>query len=245
MNVRDYILTEMSRESALEFLQGLDSDFPDNPTASDVKAWRRKFSFKHHPDVGGDPDTMKNVNDALDSLGGRGAPSRSSGRDDRPHWSTHQGDTHNGRPGSFNPSWETDSYSRRWHDDPPDPDSGIDWVKYKAWSISGKHVGGNTPYSYTVFDGNFSRDMVTVYGDNHPPHQAEIAELVADWGDSRCEAIVVQTPRKPGVVLVIPFRGGKPIPAEKWGDLVHENHNSNPFNDREFVSELKTFLDGV
>ena len=73
------MLFEMSVNDALTLFSMSASDLGD---ASLIKKKYRELSIKHHPDKGGDPETMKKVNDAKSTLDKAKAGSTSSGKFD-------------------------------------------------------------------------------------------------------------------------------------------------------------------
>lgn len=118
-------------------------------------------------------------------------------------------------------------------------ETNIDYVKRKAWEISGKPP--QTPQYECTFwnwDGSFFRGVFTVYAT--PEKLFEISQMMVKWDNYfKSVAVFVGFPNHKNSILLVNLRG-EDVNPRKW--FTHDSFNRNPGNDQEFVRMLRKEL---
>lgn len=225
----DIITEAMSRAEALQVFadQGVDAGKLD---ADGLKKARNTLVKKHHPDRGGDPETVKGINAAYDVLKNGGAASSDASYS--PRRSSDEGEY---------PVWAMAGYAGGYRDTPNiyrNDFTDLMYFKKRMWELSGKST---EEWTIMNFDGHFFRGSVTVFGSPKIFHEMASAMRVWDrFNDKR--AIFAQKRREDGPLLLIWSDGmfhDPPIPME------HDSFNANPANDQSFVRRLPDVLDRI
>jgi hypothetical protein len=197
------------------------------------KSLLRGLVRRYHPDVSQEKDAKKKMQAAnvlwetyirdgqsLPIAGeqNRGAPSSFGGDharpDDLPEWQTDERSTYNTVGGPLN----------------------INYNKKRIYDVSLDAEGGDRSklrrMTVWAFDGMFSRGVFTVFGSDKV--YPEMARCMRIWNNGHTEAVLVS---EDGEVKIIWIKGHDvDIPVE------HESSNLNPFNDQEFVRNLRKFI---
>lgn len=229
------ILREMSWDEAASIYRGLGVD-PELPLP-DLKAATRELWKRNHPDVGGNPETMKKINAAFDVLKEpRRESPRSGSRDSyrRPEQTPDEVWAHAGYSGGMQNS------SHIYRNDYTD----VNYIKKRMWELSGH---SNVEWMITGFDGAFTRASTTVYGS--PKIFAQMAEALVIWqikgGNSyRCRAVFVQKRRGDNSQVLIIWADGISYAADPI-PLDYDSFNKNPSNDRQFDRHLRELIDAL
>lgn len=211
----------MSYNDALTLLKSKDKEFNVN----DITKFRKKFAKMYHPDIyKGDPDTLKDINNALDIIEKGG--------------------------GSNQPS-EPRSYTRpqRTNVDPSpfgaNPDAGfsdLNNIKAYAKEKYGKH---GEAYGFAAFDGAYGRLSFTTYCTNDLPAIEDMSNILIFWNGSMhgTKAVIVDNfeLKTKQEVMVFKVVGDK-IDVNSKEIFQHDSFNNNPFNDQHFEKRLRSWV---
>lgn len=182
-------------------------------------AWK-ELSAKHHPDKGGNVETMQNINAAYDFL-------KTEPQKTMPSYN------------NFGvPPWETDE---RAAFNVENPQRGhIGYYKKKAWEISGKPASiKDNIYTFYNWDGYYFRNSFSVFTINDPNVWFEISNMLIEWDNfHRSVAVFVRQHEETDTLYLINHRGKKIIPPKKYEYEI----GCNPGNDRYFTDKLRKEL---
>lgn len=208
-----------------------------------LKAFRREILKTIHPDKGGNEETAKDVNAAIDYLVAHDHErliSNEPPKNDRtgPEW---KGYYDTSSQGSSVPKWAWAGHSggaaptfQIFSNDYSD----VNFIKKTMYFLSRGH--DQDEFTLFAFDGHFFRSTLTVYGSKEI--LKEMAEAMFKWNSRShaTRAIFYYTKSNPRDLYLI-FADGKvyehPILCE------HESFNLNPSNDQSFVRKLPDMLD--
>jgi len=186
-----------------------------NPMSMDKETLKKsvkQLALKHHPDRGGDTETMQLINAARDTL------------DDAPSTPS----SFNNRPASDIPQSE-----------PAQNIQDVNYVKWKAWDISGRPQ--ETPenhYTFWNWDGAYFRGSFSVYA--IPSKLFEISNMMSMWDHyNASKAVFVSQDKEENAIYLVKLHGNKIEPPRKF---VHDSFNKNPGNDNKFVRKLRRDL---
>jgi len=217
----------MSVPEALGVLQ-----FPagSSPSLDEIKNQWRKLIFKNHPDRGGDENIARRINSAWSFLKNSYTPEMQF-EGTRNNWS---------RPpspqGRDIPEWQTDERSS--YNEVSGDRTNINYAKKEIYEFS-KEQGDVTEVTFWAFDGQFSRGVFTAKS-----NEASLGfggEVMEHWNSKGANVYatvaVFASFKGDNRVKLIRLRGKDVSGENKWFE--HNSFNSNPFNDQQFVNEMK------
>lgn len=226
------ILYEMTYATAAAIWRSLGVE-PTNMDKRELFLARRILAKKHHSDVGGNGETMQNINAAYDVLTARPSlgdqPAKAS-----PHRPTQDPDatiwSHAGYSGGMANS------SSIYRPDYTD----MNFIKKRMWELSGK---SNQEWTISGFDGFFMRNSLTVYGS--PKIFDEMANAMIMWQTKggnpySCRAVLVSARRSKKLQLI--WADGRSY-ARQPIEVQFDSFNDNPSNDSGFNDRLRKLLD--
>lgn len=213
-----------------------------DPTKLDAKqlfSARRSLAKKYHSDVGGNDQTMANINAAYDVLTSAGnrfdtdsgpsqrtrpAPEREPEDPNATIWS--QAGYSGGAPNSR-------SIHRQDYTD-------MNYIKRRMWELSNH---SKEEWTITGFDGHFLRNSLTVYGS--PEIFDEMARAMVMWqtkgaNSYKCRAVLVSRRRSKEEQLI--WADGRSY-ARKPIVVPSDSFNDNPSNDPRFNDRLRKLID--
>ena len=230
MRINDLrILNEMTRSQAIQIFASNGVN-PSGLSVDQLKKAHRQLALKNHPDRGGDPETMKNINAAYDVLkGGSGGGDVRSTQNTRyepketPVWAMA------GYSGGIKPNGHI------FRNDYTD----VNFIKKSIWELS-----GHSKDEWTIwgFDGHYFRGVTTVFGNEKV--FPEMAKAMVTWQTKGANsypirAVFVSPKKNPQQLTLIWLDGKVHAPVI----LRHDSFNANPGNDQMFTRNLPNLLD--
>jgi hypothetical protein len=240
MKIRDIILLEMSYADAINILQRHDSSFPTRDISKEtITTYRRRFAKKYHPDLGHTGEELKIINAALDVV------SRSWGEPEIRYYYSKREEPRQERT-SYYPTGKAIWAQAGWAGGVQIDDTiyrsdfkDTNYVKKTAWEKSGSNPNPTKRDEFTFwnFDGNYPRGAWSVFAKMSLSFLREVASWMVIWDYYNTSKAVLVTGSQIGDKKVLVIVGDK-----KYFYLSHHSFNKNPFNDKDFVEELKRKL---
>ena len=215
---------------------------------------------KHHPDAGGNNDTMQYINAAYDVL--KDSPikkqTKNYGYGDayQPHqkeyddydksYNTYQHQSNQRKSASQN-NRPTGWAQAGWSGGMPNSEhiyqenfNDLNYCKKTAWEISGKPpFDKDHEYTFQNWDGNYFRGSFSVYAT--PEKLFEISKMLIKWDRFFKSVAVFYNHRSDkSKIYLVNLRGKEINPPQEFE---HDSFNSNPGNDNSFTDYLRKNLE--
>lgn len=221
------LLEGMSRSQAISLFKFHGVPGAETLSPDDLRKEWHGLVKKHHPDVSGDADVMKEINAAYDVLKGGGSPSGAASRE------TDSGDewVMAGYSGGMRPM--SSIYRQNYSD--------INFIKKRMWELSGK---SRQEWSVSAWDGRYFRGSFTVYGSS--AIFKDMAEAMVTWNSGpplhhKTQAVLAH--KRNSKVLHVLYYDGDFLDGS--ATLEHDSFNLNPGNDQSFCNRLNDELERI
>lgn len=257
---------------AKSIIKKYNSSFNDWTNEKELNKLRRQLAVKYHPDKGNDPNIMRDINEAIDLLISN---SSSDSSYSEPSYSSSGPSYSRKKPSYYSYSDESENYYKTKQDTsnytedqlykgipiwawagysgglPPSWNETIPYylLKKKAWELLGspnkKNVTSRNNVTFTVFDGRYGRDIITLLSDiNNYELLKDVCPHFIKWADFNPKAIIMynEDSNQDNNYIVAPVNNKIVSDTSEWFTLGSESFNMNPFNDEYFVIELKDRL---
>lgn len=218
--IRMLLESKMTLSLANKIFSDLGYPNASNMPKEKLRAAWADLSIHHHPDKGGNVETMQNINSAYDLL--KSTSISSFGDMDKHDQENDELET-----------WQTDDRAMR-DSNPKKPD--INYYKKTAWILSGKpEPSDKNKYTFWNWDGYYLRGVFTVY--TTPAYWYEVSNLMVEWDKHyRSKAVFVSDPKVNNIVYLVNKHGKKVDPPQP---IEHESFNANPGNDWSFINRMR------
>lgn len=209
-----------------------------SPSLDEIEQQWKRLIFQNHPDRGGDEYFAKRINSAWTFLQHSYTPetTRNPWRGEN-RWTGPFHPPRGGQPSRRDiPEWQTDERSS--YNEVGGDRTNKNYALKEIYEFS-KEQGDVIDVTFWAFDGQFGRGVFTAKS-----NEASLGfggEVMEDWnskGANPYDTIAVFASfGKDNRVKLIRLRGQDVSGENRWFE--HSSFNLNPFNDREFVREMR------